>query len=45
MKLLTQYFALQKQIYEYFGYTEDWKTIPLDDSTEYYPSATKNIVL
>lgn len=34
MKLLTDYFALQKQIFEYFGYQEDWKVIPLDDQTE-----------
>lgn len=36
MKLLNDYFALQKQIYDYFGYVEDWKVIPLEDSTEYY---------
>jgi hypothetical protein len=42
MKLLTQYFALQKKIYEYFGYSEDWKTIPLDDSTVLYWHLTQN---
>lgn len=36
MKLLRQYFDLQKQIHEYFGYQEDWKVIPLDDQTEMY---------
>lgn len=36
MKLLDDYFGLQKQIYKYFGYTEDWRAIPLEDYTEYY---------
>lgn len=36
MKLLDDYFELQKQIYEYFGYVEDWVVIPLDDCREYY---------
>jgi len=36
MKLLKEYFELQKQIYDYFGYQEDWVVIPLEDSTEYY---------
>lgn len=36
MKLLNDYFALQKKIYDYFGYVEDWKVIPLEDSTQYY---------
>jgi len=36
MKLLKEYFEKQKEIYEYFGYNEDWVVIPLDDSTEYY---------
>ena len=36
MKLLDEYFKLQKQIYEYFGYKEDWVVIPIDDCTEYY---------
>lgn len=36
MKLLTQYFKLQKEIYDYFGYVEDWVTIPIDDATDYY---------
>lgn len=34
MKLLNDYFKLQKEIYDYFGYGEDWVTIPLDDSTD-----------
>ena len=36
MKLLDDYFDLQKEIYDYFGYTENWVAIPLEDATEYY---------
>lgn len=36
MKLLSDYFTLQKQIFDYFGYKEDWKVIPLDDRTDQY---------
>jgi len=36
MKLLDGYFELQKQIYDYFGYKEDWVVIPLEDCREYY---------
>ena len=36
MELLKQYFDLQRQIHEYFGYEEDWKVIPLDDQTGMY---------
>lgn len=36
MKLLKQYFKLQKQIFEYFGYQEDWVVIPLEDATQYH---------
>lgn len=36
MKLLQEYFKLQREIYEYFGYVEDWVVIPLNDHTEYY---------
>lgn len=35
MKLLDDYFKLQKEIYDYFGYQEDWVVIPLEDATEY----------
>ena len=34
MKLLQDYFKLQKEIYDYFGYKEDWVVIPLDDQTD-----------
>ena len=36
MKLLDDYFALQQQIYDHFGYCEDWRVIPLDDAREYF---------
>lgn len=36
MKLLNEYFDIQKKIYDYFGYIEDWKVIPIDDGTDYF---------
>ena len=33
---LDQYFALQQQIHRYFGYREDWVTIPMRDCREYW---------
>jgi len=36
MKPLDDYFKIQKEIYDYFGYEEDWVVIPLDDCREYY---------
>ena len=36
MEMLDQYFAMPRQIYAYFGYVEDWRIIPLDDSRGYY---------
>jgi hypothetical protein len=36
MELLKTYFTLEKQIHDYFGYEENWKVIPLCDSTDYY---------
>lgn len=36
MKLLEEYFKLQKQIYDHFDYVENWKVIPLSDDTEYF---------
>jgi hypothetical protein len=35
MELLKEYFRLQKEIYQYFGYVEDWVVIPLEDATKY----------
>lgn len=36
MELLDNYTNLRNQIFEYFEYVEDWRILPLDDSTEYY---------
>ena len=36
MKLLDEYFKIQKQIYDYFDYKEDWVIFPIDDATEYF---------
>ena len=36
MKLLDDYAALQKQIFDYFGYVEDWRVIPIEDSRAYF---------
>lgn len=42
MEKLDAYFKLQEEIYEYFGYQEDWVTIPLEDSREYYWELNQN---
>jgi len=34
MEQLKKYFELQKEIYDYFGYVEDWVVIPLEDHTD-----------
>ena len=44
MKLLDDYFKLQKEIHEYFGYQEDWVVIPLDDGTDYFWSLDRDEV-
>lgn len=36
MELLDQHQALRKQILEYFGYIENWRVLPIDDSRGYY---------
>ena len=36
MKLLDDYFALRNQVFEYFGYVEDWRVLPLDDARHFY---------
>lgn len=40
MKKLDEYFALQSEIYEYFGYRENWCVIPIDDCREMYWTLT-----
>lgn len=36
MELLDKYLELQKEIYEYFGYKEDWRVFPIEDCRNYY---------
>ena len=36
MKILDEYFKLEKQVHDYFGYAEDWVAIPLDDCRKMY---------
>lgn len=36
MELLDRYFDLQSQIYEYFGYEEDWVVIPIATETNVF---------
>ena len=36
MELLDKYFKLQQEIYDYFGYVEDWVVIPINDGRKYY---------
>lgn len=34
MKLLNDFFNAQRQVFDYFGYKEDWVAIPLSDETD-----------
>ncbi len=34
MKLLDDYRKIEQAIFDYFGYKEDWVTIPLEDRTD-----------
>jgi hypothetical protein len=36
MQLLNEYNAKRKELFDYFGYVEDWVAIPVDDATTYY---------
>lgn len=36
MKILDDYCALRDQIFAYFGYVEDWRVLPIDDSREFF---------
>ena len=36
MKLLNDYNQKRQEIFDYFGYVEDWAVIPLDDATQYF---------
>lgn len=44
MKLLDQEQAIRKQIFEYFGYVEDWRILPFDDAREMFWRCTKDEV-
>lgn len=36
MKLLSKFLKTQNKLFEYFGYKEDWRAIPVDSAVEYY---------
>jgi hypothetical protein len=36
MKMFDDYFKLQADIHDFFGYAENWRVIPLEDSRECY---------
>lgn len=41
-KALDSYLSLQQEIFNYFGYKQDWKVIPIDDAREYYWELCQN---
>jgi hypothetical protein len=36
MKLLDKYNSLRQQLFDYFGYVEDCRILPIDDARQYY---------
>lgn len=36
MKLIDEYFERKEEVHNYFGYVEDWVSIPLEDGRDYY---------
>jgi len=36
MELLEKYTGLQQELFNYFGYVEDYRVLPIDDSRIYY---------
>lgn len=36
MELLDKYSELQEQLFDYFGYVEDWRVFPVDDARMYF---------
>ncbi len=36
MNLLDQYNSARQQVFDYFGYVEDWRVLPLDDARKYF---------
>ena len=45
MKLLDEYSKLKEEIYNYFGYIEDWVVIPIEDRREYFWDLGNNEVI
>jgi hypothetical protein len=36
MELIDQHLESRRKIFEYFGYQEQWRKLPIDDATEYF---------
>ncbi len=36
MQLLTELLDIQQKIFDYFGYKQDWRILPLDDARDYF---------
>ena len=36
MDILDDYNKIRNEIFEYFGYKEDWRVLPFNDAREYY---------
>lgn len=36
MEILNKYSDLRQQLFDYFGYVEDWRVLPIDDARGYY---------
>jgi len=42
MKQLDKFNNIKQEIFDYFGYVEDWVKIPIDDAREYYWQLNEN---
>lgn len=42
---IDEYFKLEKEIHEYFGYEEGWCVFPIEDSRDYYWFVTDDEVI
>ncbi len=42
MELLDKFNDIKQEIFDYFGYVEDWVKIPLDDAREYFWKLDEN---
>jgi hypothetical protein len=36
LELLDKYFGIREEVFNYFGYVEDWSLFSLDDSTRFF---------